>query len=92
MRDVGLRISQARSKRGLTQQALADRIGRSLRQPNSNLSSRKLYQPIYHVEISCYYEKGRTEATGERGNQACISKGLQRVSAMDSDAGMAHGC
>lgn len=30
MRDVGLRISQARSKRGLTQQALADRIGRSV--------------------------------------------------------------
>lgn len=48
MRDVGLRISQARSKRGLTQQALADRIGRSV----SSLSGYEHDQQLPPLEIA----------------------------------------
>ena len=48
MRDVGLRISQARSKRGLTQQALADRIGRSV----SSLSGYELEAQLPPLEIA----------------------------------------
>lgn len=48
MRDVGLRISQARSKRGLTQQTLADRIGRSV----SSLSDYEHDQQLLPLEIA----------------------------------------